>query len=374
MASIDTLPADQRAVLQLVLQRGRSYDDIAKLLSIDRAAVRQRALAAFDELGPQTRVLPERRALITDYLLGQLPTIPAQDVRDRLANSAGERAWGRVIASELAPIAAGRLQEIPEGAATPPPGSEAEAPPQPAAQQPPAQAPAEPRTAPETIDEDEGWTQPAAEGSAPSGQDAGATATPPPPPPPTPPPTKDRGSREPGPPAPPRSSRRGGAILLGLGAVVVAIVVIVIIATGGSDKRKTTSQAATSTTPASTSTTPTPVAQIKLSSPKGGTTTAGLAQIVKQGTKTAILIVAQGVQPNTKRDAYAVWLFNSTSDKKLLGFVNPGVTSNGKLQTADPQLPADTAHYHQLLITLETQSNPKAPGTIVLQGPLSLGQ
>ena len=52
MASLDSLPADQRAVLQLVLQRGRSYDDIAKLLSIDRAAVRQRALAALDALGP----------------------------------------------------------------------------------------------------------------------------------------------------------------------------------------------------------------------------------------------------------------------------------------------------------------------------------
>ena len=60
MASLDTLPPDQRAVLQLVLQRGRSYDDIAKLLSIDRAAVRERALRALDALGPQTRVAAER--------------------------------------------------------------------------------------------------------------------------------------------------------------------------------------------------------------------------------------------------------------------------------------------------------------------------
>jgi hypothetical protein len=55
MASLDSLPADQRAVLQLVLQRGRTYDDIAKLLSIDRTAVRQRALAALDALGPGGR-------------------------------------------------------------------------------------------------------------------------------------------------------------------------------------------------------------------------------------------------------------------------------------------------------------------------------
>ena len=87
MASLDSLPADQRAVLQLVLQRGRSYDEIAQLLSIDRAAVRERALSALDALGPQTGVPPERRALITDYLLGQLPPRVAEDTRDRLARS-----------------------------------------------------------------------------------------------------------------------------------------------------------------------------------------------------------------------------------------------------------------------------------------------
>ena len=80
MASLDSLPPDQRAVLQLVLQRGRSYDDIAQLLSIDRAGVRQRALAAFDALGPQTRVDPARRALLTDYILGQLPPRVAEEV------------------------------------------------------------------------------------------------------------------------------------------------------------------------------------------------------------------------------------------------------------------------------------------------------
>jgi len=113
MASLDSLPADQRAVLQLVLQRGRSYDEIARLLSIDRAAVRQRALTAFDLLGPQTGVEAQRRALITDYLLGQLPPAVAAQTRDRLAESPGERAWARVLASELAPLTKEPLPEIP---------------------------------------------------------------------------------------------------------------------------------------------------------------------------------------------------------------------------------------------------------------------
>src|SRR5579875_1128643 len=92
MAPIDSLPADQRAVLELVLRRGRSYDEIARLLSIDRAGVRRRALAALDTLGPQTRVSADRRALITDYLLDALPA---------------------AVAAELEGLAARPLPEIP---------------------------------------------------------------------------------------------------------------------------------------------------------------------------------------------------------------------------------------------------------------------
>jgi hypothetical protein len=113
MASIDSLSPDQRAVLELVLRRGRSYDEIAQLLSIDRAGVRQRALAAFDALGPQTRIPAERRALITDYLLGGLPDRVAQDVREHLSKSASERAWARAVASELAGLSQRPLPEIP---------------------------------------------------------------------------------------------------------------------------------------------------------------------------------------------------------------------------------------------------------------------
>src|ERR1700759_2645733 len=105
MGSHHTLSPDQRAVIDLVLRRGRSYDDIARLLAIDRAAVRARALAAFDEIGPDTGLAPESRALITDYLLGQLPDRVAEQTRERLAEAPYERAWARVLASQLEPIA-----------------------------------------------------------------------------------------------------------------------------------------------------------------------------------------------------------------------------------------------------------------------------
>ena len=100
-------------MLQLVLGRGRSYDEIARLLSINPDAVRERALAALDALGPQTKVDRESRAQICDYLLGQLPESQRDEVRDRLARSAPDRAWARVVSSELASLASGPLPEIP---------------------------------------------------------------------------------------------------------------------------------------------------------------------------------------------------------------------------------------------------------------------
>ena len=83
-----------------------------------------------------------------------------------------------------------------------------------------------------------------------------------------------------------------------------------------------------------------------------------------------IAIVAQGVPPNTKHDAYAVWLYNSSADAVLLGFVNPGVGSNGRLSTAGA-LPSNAARFKDLVVTLETQAKPKQPGKIVLQGQLT---
>ena len=333
MASLDSLPADHRAVLQLVLQRGRSYDDIAQLLSIDRAAVRERALSALDALGPQTGVGPQRRALITDYLLGQLPPQVSDATRERLAETPAERAWARVVASELAPLATGSLPEIPAEATR---RSEA-------ARTEPARAPAAAAT-------------PAAPRMSPGE-----------------PPFESR-----------PSSRTGGAVLLvgGVLVIVVVVVAVILIASGGGGPKTTstnagvptTTSAPTGTTNATTSTstaTAKPIAQVNLLSPTGAKTPGGVAVIVKQGANTGLVIRAQGVPANTRHDAYAVWLYNSPSDTHILGFVNPGVMATKVLQTAGP-LPANAAHFKQLLVTIETQGKPKAPGKIILQGALSL--
>ena len=343
MASLDSLPDDQRAVLSLVLERGRGYDEIAQLLSIDRASVRARALAAFDALGPQTGIDDQHRALITDYLLGQLPGPVALQTRDRLASSPSERAWARVVASELAPLASRPLPEIPAGTSTPEP------PPEQAAV---AAAPAPPAAAPAPAEAD---------------RDAAATAL----------------GTPPDEPRAPRSSRLGGVIVLVVGALVVIGVVVVIIAnSGGNSKSSSNSSSAASVSSSTTSsngssttsgaTTPQVVAQINLKPPSGGGTSAGIAEVLQEGGKKGIAIVAQHMAPNTRKppNAYAVWLYNSAGDAQLLGFVNPGVGKNGRLSTAGG-LPANASHFHKLIVTLETKASPKSPGTIVLSGPIT---
>jgi hypothetical protein len=111
------------------------------------------------------------------------------------------------------------------------------------------------------------------------------------------------------------------------------------------------------------------VAQFNLSPPRAGSKALGVAQIIKHGTAYSLAIVARNLKANSPRNAYAVWLYNSPRKAKLLGFVNPGVRRNGRLQTAGP-LPSDATRYRELIVTLETKSAPRRPGPIELQGRL----
>jgi hypothetical protein len=356
MASLDSLPPDQRAVLSLVLQRGRSFDDIARILSIDRAAVRGRALAAVDALGPQTEIASEHKSLIADYLLGQLPPRVADQVRERLASNAGERAWARVRAAELASIAGHPLPGIPSEQEPVQSASVAEAHPIDGASR------AGPRETPD---------QPEFVRSEPSRESpAGAPGHGPPDP-------KPRDQR-------PRS-RVGGALVLGglsLVAIAVVVVAVVVSSSGGTSKHSSstsarqaasapTSSSAVATTTSSTTATRV-VAEINLLSPRAHSKAVGIAEVLKQGTKSGIAIVAQGLAPNSTHppNAYAVWLYNSPADSLILGFVNPGVGSSGRLQTEGP-LPTNAGHYKQVLLTLETRADPHAPGKVVLRGMLT---
>jgi hypothetical protein len=359
MPSLDNLPGDQRAVLEMVLKRGRSYDDIARLLSLDRAAVRERAQIALDTIGPHTEVAPGQQHRIADYLLGQVSDAEAAEVRDLLADSPSDRAWARVVSSELAPLTGGTpLPEIPVERAA---AAEPEAPPvaapeplgAPAAEAPvsglgPAAPEAEPKRRRGRRGGDDGA--------------AGAGAG-----------TDGR-----------RSSRLGGALVILVGLIAVGVVLFFVLR-GGHAKKQTVSTtsvpaaSASSTPAASTPTTTTSGtsasvgAQINLTPPSSKKSkAAGIAEVLNEGSTDGVAIVAQNVPANATKppNAYAVWLYNSEKDAKLLGFVTPGVGKTGRLQTAG-RLPGNASHYKQLIVTVETTGKPKTPGSIILQGTLS---
>jgi hypothetical protein len=114
MSALAQLPADQQAVLDLVLRRGRTYAGIAGALRIDVDAVRTRARAAVCAVGSSARsVPPERQSQITDWLLGQADPAAADDVVAYLSSSRAARSWARSAVEGLGPLAEGRLPLLP---------------------------------------------------------------------------------------------------------------------------------------------------------------------------------------------------------------------------------------------------------------------
>ena len=318
MSPLDLLSPDQRAVVQLLLKQGKSYDELAGLLRIDARAVRDRAVAALEALGPRdgTPPAPERRAEIADYLLGQQSASQRASTRSYLEGSASGRAWGRVVAGELRPVAGDALPEIPaEGA---------------------------------EVEEAFGALQAR---------------------------TRRRAEVE-------HSSRLGGALLLAGIGIVLAVVLVVLLKSGGSSSSSSdsstvadtappaTSTAGTSTTP-TTSTGPTITGQVNLVAPGGGqgSKILGVANVLAQGSQRAVAIQAQGLPPSSSKAAYAVWL--TTPGVRRLGFAPP-VGKNGRLQAVSG-LPADARKYTRLIITRERVNSPTKPGQIVLSGPIQLG-
>src|ERR1700712_240460 len=105
MASLESLNDGQRAVLQLLLRQGKSYDDLAGMLKTDLAGVRTRARGAIAAVGPDsTKIGEERRDEIADYLLGQQTASQRAATREYLEGSPAGRSWAGAAATALAPI------------------------------------------------------------------------------------------------------------------------------------------------------------------------------------------------------------------------------------------------------------------------------
>jgi Sigma-70, region 4 len=358
VSGLETLPPDQRAVLQLILVQGRGYADLAALLKLDVEAVRSRAHAGLDALSGQAGTAPAldaaQRARVADYLLGQ------QDDGERivtfaeLAESDAACRWAQGLRERLAGVAQGELPEVPAAAS-----SNGHAP---ATAPAPALAPA---AAPATA------TQ-SAVASAP------AAAVPAPPAPPPSPPDRPAATTVPG---APRSSRLGGAVLLA-GIAALAVVLAIVLIGGGDDDPD--SSAATSPTQAQTqpqrtqpSTTPTAqprlIAQVNLNATAVGGEAIGIGLVQRSGGRAAIAIEAQRLPANGAQDIYAVWL-QGAAGSRFLGFVPRQVRAGGRF-TVSAALPGNARDFSTVLITREGISAvPQTPGEAILTGALRLAR
>ena len=122
MATFDQLPAEQRAILELVLQRGQSYDDLAGMLGMPTPRVRQLAREALADLSPRSaaRVDTDWRGQVADYLLGQQTGPEGTATRGHLKRSEPARLWALSLLDSLDHLYDEQdLPVIPEGDAAP---------------------------------------------------------------------------------------------------------------------------------------------------------------------------------------------------------------------------------------------------------------
>jgi len=363
---LQEIPHDLRAALALVLERRKSYAEIAAMLSIERGAVHDRAHAGLALLAPrQARELSaSQREQVGEYLLGQTDAARREEARAYLQGSAPARAWARALAAELAPLGAESLPAIPAGSSEIPAG--------------------EPEIPAGSAEIRAGEPEILAGSAADDG--AGAHAR-------------------------PSGSRRGGAIVLGaIAAIAIVGVVLIVSLGGGSSPSSATgstapggqsgSGAASTTGATSTSTaaghgssaaghgsSATPAASGKsgkasksgsephldatlpLAPPSSSSKALGLVEVISEGNERAFIVAAEHLPP-TSGFRYAAWLYNTPDDAYFLGG-GPTVGANGTLKAAGG-LPPNASRYATIVLTEERQTRPKQPGPIVLSGPFRL--
>jgi hypothetical protein len=256
MATFDQLSAEKRAIVELVLQQGKSYEQLAGMLGMPEARVRELARDALVELAPVTagRVEEDWRGQLADYVLGQQGGPEATATKGHLRRSEPARSWTRSLLDSLEQLYPnGSMPAIPEGER----GRAARR----------AARPAGGIPAPE------GGHNPA----------AGAAV---------------------------RRRRLIAAVAAAAALVLVAVLVWPVGVLTGGDDGGDESQAAG--TPAGDQ--PRPCAQARcqavIARQPGQTGPTGRPQI---------LVTANGLPPSTQSSAYQVWLYNSDQDRKSIG-------------------------------------------------------
>jgi Sigma-70, region 4 len=320
MTPLESLAPDQRAVVSLVLQQGRSYDEIAAVLGIPAEAVRERAHAGLTALAPDDAFpgdgLPAAMtAPIADYLLGQQPVAEADATRGLLAQSAPARTWATGVAARLGDVAREPLPEIPAPAAGPEPD------------------------------------EPAVDGGTPDAPDVGA-------------------------------SRLGGALLIAAVVAVVAVVLFLVLRGGddtGGEPAATTAARATAT-PTQSAAADLQVADTIALRPAAGGSARGTMTVYLQGKDQMLFeLVAENVPRSAGRAAYAVWLTGPGSRTRRLGFAD-AVGADGTLGIQGPterdvgRFPRLYATYENVVVSEESTESARRPSKVILTGSLPSGR
>jgi Anti-sigma-K factor rskA/Sigma-70, region 4 len=318
---LDALAPDQRAVVQLILQRDRSYAQIAELLKISEDAVRARAHAGLGALAPEVELPADKIAQIADFLLGQQNGKPRQATRKLLREDEGARTWAETVHASLADV--GEVPDLPAGEATPD-----------------EEEPAKPAPRP----------RPLREGRRPvaATEPAGTAAA--------------------------SSSRLGGALLIGGAVLAIVVVVLALFVFKGDDKDKSPKSSAAASATATPTATPQQVGQIALKG-TNGSKAAGVMTLYTAQNQLAFTLQGANVPKNKSNEAYAVWFTTPGGGSQRLGFAQP-VSANGQLGTTGPRtadldkFPRWLAKYKQVVVSRERNGSAKQPGPVVLRGAL----
>jgi hypothetical protein len=118
MATLDQLSAEQRAIVELVLQRGKTYPELADMLGMPEARVRELARQALVELAPVSvrAVEQDWRGQLADYVLGQQAGPEATATKGHLRRSEAARSWTRSLLDSLDQLYSnGSMPAIPTG-------------------------------------------------------------------------------------------------------------------------------------------------------------------------------------------------------------------------------------------------------------------
>jgi hypothetical protein len=310
MATFDQLSPEKRAIVELVLQQGKTYPELADMLGMPETRVRELARDALVELAPVSvrGVEDDWRGQLADYVLGQQSGPEATATKGHLRRSEAARSWARSLLDSLEQLYPnGSVPAIPEG------------------------------------ERGRAARRPAAAAASAPSEGAGAP----------------RGLST----ADPVMRRR---LLAGAGAAALVVLLAVLlwpigVLTGDDDDGGGTASSDGAQPAAQTTT---GEEQQAADGP------AGIAIVVDRNGKKQLLVRAAKLAPSGQNEGYYVWLYNSRSDARSLG--GQVTDQQGNYQAVGP-FPADYAKYKYIDVTKQAvgnSTNIKHNGQSVLRGPM----